>query len=161
MSTYSKQKEYDLQKYLEKRNVTVIEYYGSRKLNKGDILAEYKSVKLRIDNKSCHQDLDYVRIQKSWLPKLTKENKDCGMDTIPIIVISLFGKRDRWCLIQDQYVQGSPAHQNILSEDWSWKVTMSDLKSTPVIMLGIDVLLMNVDILLRMIDENAINVCVV
>jgi len=157
MSQYSKQKEYDLQKYLEKRDVTIIEYYGSRKLNKGDILAEYKGIKLRIDNKSCHQDLDYVRIQKSWLPKLIKENSLCGIDAIPIIVISLFGQRSRWCLVDKSYVKDNPEHQQVFSDKLSWRVTLSDIRSTPVILLDTEILIMKIKTLLAMIDEGVVS----
>jgi hypothetical protein len=164
MSTYSKIKELDMIKYLEKKGATLIVHYGARKLNSGDFLIKYKDITLRCDHKSCHQEVGLsVRIQKSWLPKLIDENKGYpDIPAIPVITLSFFNRRDYYCLIKDSYVKGNPSHETILDPDhWSWVVPIFSLVNTPVICLGVDTLLMNVNVLLQMIDENAINVSAV
>jgi len=159
VTEYSKQKELGMIRYLEKNGVKLIIHYGARKLNSGDILAEYKDIKLRIDHKSCHQEVGLsVRVQKNWLLKLSKENELYPeIKAIPIITLSFFSRRDYYCLIQDCYVQGDPSHENILDPDHiSWTIPIHSLVNTPVIRLGVDTLLMNVKTLLLMIDGKSI-----
>lgn len=166
MTRYDKTHEYKMIDYLIKRGATLIEHFGDRHQKSGDFLMDYHGVKLRCDHKSCHQDLDFMRVQKTWMVKLIKENTSIGTEgvvlkraviPIPIITISLFGQRDRWCLVDSSFVKGKPESQQILSSDWSWRVPIIYLKNSPVILLGGSDYLMSVDVLLRMIDKGDIN----
>ena len=73
MSKYAKQQEYRVKAELERLGCTVIWYYGSRELRKGDFLIERKGKRFRIDHKST-ADTASIRFQFDWLDKLNGEN---------------------------------------------------------------------------------------
>lgn len=159
MGRYDKIKEYHCIDYFEKRDATLIAHFGDRQHKSGDFLMKYKDIILRCDHKSTRNDGALsIRIQKSWMPKLVKENdRFPDVKAIPIITLSFLGWRDYYCLVKECYVTGNPVHEEIIDPDhWSWVVPTHSLVNTPVIRLGVDTLIMKVKTLLQMIDEGNI-----
>ncbi len=90
MSYYAKQQEYRLIKHIKKLGGKVLEYYGSRRLNKGDVLAEIGGLGIRFDHKST-VDMAVFKFDLTWLPKLLghcNDNVDEDGVTFPAISFS-------------------------------------------------------------------------
>lgn len=69
MSRYAKKQEYRLQRHIEKFGGKVLEYYGSRYKNKGDVLADFDGKTIRFDHKSCQSERLF-KFDLAWMPKL-------------------------------------------------------------------------------------------
>jgi len=69
MSRYSQAQEYRLIKHLKKYGWTIIEYYGSRRKNKGDVLASIGDILIRFDHKSTRSRTK-IGFNLEWLTSL-------------------------------------------------------------------------------------------
>lgn len=100
MSNYAKSQENRLIKHLKKiKGVEIVEYYGSRKKEVGDVLCKYKDRQFRFDHKST-TNTEKIRLEYAWLSKLTTENLRSSYEdgfASTAVTFSLKSQRQMYC----------------------------------------------------------------
>ena len=95
MSEYSQAQEYRLIRHLKKLGAKVLEYYGSRRKHKGDVLSKIGETKIRFDHKSTRNERR-IGFDLKWLLDLDSYCDDSIEEdgvTYPAISFSFLNSR--------------------------------------------------------------------
>ncbi len=122
--------EYRVRDFLQKKgyNAERVPLSGSARAVKGDIIANKRGIKLRIDAKST-KSTEYIKLKRHSLEKIASEAEE---DEIPLVVFSFYRHRVLYAVISSELAAHEPKSiKNTWARD-TIVIKKSDLGDLPV-----------------------------